>query len=606
MLAMPAIMHRIASDSSIPQEQHSFDNQGPAMPAIRHRIASDESIPQGNNSWDNQMSFEIQDLSAVTQQQMTFKGPSLLSMMIGENGADSVYNEWRITLWLGPGAGFLFFLVLHLIGPAGLAPEAMRLAGVALWLAVWWMTEALPLGVASMLPLAAFPLMGIATNSDVSSAYSSTLFWLFFGGIQLSLALERTGLHKRIALIIIRSMGTRVAFLMLGLNLAVGLLSMFLSNTSTTVMLLPVATALVTALEADGAVKMDLKKPFMLGLAYSASAGGIGTVIGTPPNGVLVAMAFKDFGIDISFAKWSAFAIPFSLILLAVVWVYFILMYRIPFTPLPAGHPLFEQMRTGAGPVTQAEVHVGIVFGCTVFAWMTRSLVEQALCLNPGFWADDTIAIVMVISLFIIKAEYKNGEVEPLMDWKTMLKMPWDLFFLFGGGLAMADGFRTTGLSAWLGDQLSFVEMLPRWATIMVVVFTVTFLTEVTSNVATANVWLPIVGQMSINMGKSPLFLMIPTTVAASCAYMLPVATPPNAIVFGSGFVTIRDMARTGFLLSLIGVVLVTLWNLTWGPVVFDFDNYVPPPIRSGAAAVVERQLGDIHQPDCQFFFGWL
>jgi len=530
--------------------------------------------------------FEIEDGGKFAHEEARklSKAPTVLSMLAGEERAQLITQEWRITLYLGPTLGGLVFLGIWLASPEGMTSEAQRLAGVAVWMAIWWMTEALPLGVGSMLPLAVFPMFGIATNKEVAGAYSSTLFWLFFGGIQLSLAIERSGLHRRIALAIIRAMGTRVAFLQLGLNLAVGLLSMFLSNTSTTVMLLPVATALIAALEAGGSLGVDLKKPFMLGLCYSASTGGIGTIIGTAPNGVIVAVA-SDFGIDIGFAKWMAFGAPFSVLMILFLWCFFVIVFRVPFKALPSDHPLFEQLQRGPGPRSQAETRVGIVFACTVFAWMTRSLVEEAFCLPSGFWKDDTIALVMVISLFIVKAEYRTGEVKPLMEWETLLRTPWDLFFLFGGGLALAEGFKTTGLSLWLGEQLvTYIDGTPIWFTIGLVCLCVTFLTEITSNVATASVWLPIVAQISINMGKSPLFLMIPTTLASSCAFMLPVATPPNAIVFGSGMVTIRDMAKTGFFLSLCGVVFVTSWVLFWGPVIFDFDEI--PPLNA-------RQLAD-------------
>lgn len=512
---------------------------------------------------------------AKDQMQSMPRAPTVLSLIVGEEKAAKVYEEWRLTLWLGPILGFVVFLLLEWASPAGLRDDAKRLAGVAVWLGEWWMTEALPLGVASMLPLCAFPVLQITTNSKVAQAYSSTLFWLFFGGLQMSRALERCGLHRRIALVIIRAMGTRVALLQLGLNLAVASLSMFLSNTSTTVMLLPVALALIQSLETGNYIPVDIKKPLLLGLAYSASGGGIGTIIGTGTNGVLVLNAAAQ-GYDLSFALWSSFGMPFSAIMVLVIWLYFLVVYKVPFTPLPAEHPLFEELRVGAGPVTQAEVRVGIVFACTVFGWMTRSMVEDYFCLDGGFWKDDVISIIMVLVLFTVKAEYKNGEVKTLMDWEALLKTPWELFFLYGGGLALAQAFAETELSAWLGGQLGFVTAYPDWAVIMIVVFCVTFLTEVTSNVATSNVWLPIVAEMAINMGKSPLFLMIPVAMAASCAFCLPVATPPNAVVFGSGMVSIADMARAGITLSLTGVLLVTAYTLAVGPLVFDFENHTP------------------------------
>jgi len=343
--------------------------------------------------------------------------------------------------------------------------------------------------------------------------------------------------------------------------------------------------ALVSTLEEGAASKVSFKKPFVLGLAYSASCGGLGTLIGTPPNLVLVEVAMKEAvtkfpefseGIEISFFRWCLFGVPVALTMVLIIWAYFTVLWRVPFEPLPPDSPIFEMLREGsAKAMSGAEKMVAVVFSATVISWLTRDLVNDYFELPKGMWSDEIIAMIAVILLFILQAEFEvgSGEVKTLLDWDCVLKFPWELFFLFGGGFAMAGAFGATGLSSFIGASLEgIVRPLPDWGIIGVTCFMLTYLTEITSNTATATVWLPIVADLSYRLGKSPLFLMIPCTVSASCAFMLPVATPPNAVVFASGYVTIPEMAKTGFLLSLMGVCVVTIYTSLLGPVVFDFS----------------------------------
>jgi len=484
----------------------------------------------------------------------------------------------RIGLLLGPTLALLTGLCLALVRPAGMEPAAQRVASVTVWMAVWWMSEAVPLGVTALLPLAAFPPLGILTSSLVAGCYSVSITWLFFGGFQLAFAVERTGLHKRLAFGVMRAMGTRPPCLMLGMMLSIGVLSMFLSNTSTTLMILPVAESMTASLGA-GEVSQQSQafgKALMLGVAYSASMGGIGTIIGTPPNGVLAAQA-KTFSLRVPFAGWAGFAAPLALIMVVLTWLYLVVVFKIPRADLGANHPVRLALRANKfGRLSQAEVRVALVFAATVLAWVCRKPVVVALHLPKGWIEDSTISIAAAILLFIIPAKDERGVSTRLMDWQTLLKTPWDILLLFGGGFALATGFKETHLSAWIGDQLCLLRDLPTVLLVLFVVLVVTFLTEVTSNTATANVLLPIIGELALSVGAQPVTLMVPATLAASCAFMLPVATPPNAIVFSTKRLKMTDMAKTGLLLNFSTALLITLWMCTWGRLWFDMEPAEP------------------------------
>jgi len=336
-------------------------------------------------------------------------------------------------------------------------------------------------------------------------------------------------------------------------------------------MILPVIQTIASSFEAGDMQQRKFGKALLLGTAYSASSGGLGTIIGTPPNGVLVAQS-TTFGIRITFARWMGFGAPLAIIMICLIWLYLVFSFQVSFKDLPSDHPAREALQRKFGPMSQAEWRVGAVFFFTVLFWMIRKPLVQALGLERGRLEDDTVSIIAAICLFLIPAKNDKGETEYLMDWPTLLKTPWHILLLFGGGFALATAFKATNLSTWLGSQLVILGSLPPFLVVLLMVLMVTFLTEVTSNTATANVLLPIIGELSCSLGVMPATFMVPATLAASCAFMLPVATPPNAIVFATKRITMKDMALTGLGINLASAVLITVWMFTWGHIWFDMD----------------------------------
>ncbi|MCA9540720.1 MAG: sodium:proton antiporter [Myxococcales bacterium] len=464
----------------------------------------------------------------------------------------------RLGLWLGPVLAAAVWLGLAAIG---LKAEATRLAAITALMATWWMTEAAPVAVTAVLPLVLFPWLGVSPAKSVAPNYGHDLIWLFFGGFQLAFAIERRGLHRRIALFLVRLIGTRADRLVLGFMLAAGLLSMWLVNTSTTLMMLPVALAVAKAIEPEG--DGPFGAALMLGLAYSASVGGMGTYLGTAPNGVFRGIAEK-FGVAITFGQWMAFAAPLSLVLIGLIWVY---LTRFAFSirrgELPDDHPARLALAEDLGPWTPPQRRVAVLFAVTVAMWVSRRWLLEGLGISTKAVTDSTVAVGAAVLLFLLPAGLGR---QRLLTWRDATATPWHLLLLFGGGFALADGFDATGLSRWLGGVLAGVTAgLPAPVVVLAVVLFMTFLTEVTSNTATATVLLPVIGGLAVAMHIAPALLMVPATLAASIGFMLPVATPPNAIVYGTGRVTLPQMARAGLWINLGSAVVITGWMLTWG-----------------------------------------
>ena len=466
----------------------------------------------------------------------------------------------NVGFWLGPIlAGVIWAIPL---GEA-LSPGAHRLAGLTVWMATWWMSEAVPVAVTALLPLALFPLLQIQGAKDTATAYGHDLVWLFFGGFQLAFAIERWGLHRRIASAIVRVIGTREDRLVLGFMLACGLLSMWLLNTSTTLMLLPVALAVARAIE--GAEAGPFSAALLLGLAYAASVGGMGTYLGTAPNVVFAGVA-DQFGVTISFMDWFIFAAPLSVLLILVIWLF---LTRVAFpvgrVDLPPEHPAVQALGAERLPWSPGEKRVAVIFLLAVTAWLTNRWILAALGFEKSYVTDTTIALAAAITLYIVPVPTPEGR-RPILTWTESLRTPWHILLLFGGGFALASGFQETGLSAAMGQGLaSVVDGMPLPLVILGVVLLVTFLTEVTSNTATATVLLPVIGGLAVQMKIAPELLMLPATLAASCAFMLPVATPPNAIVYASERFSLRDMSRAGLWINLGAALIITGWMLTWG-----------------------------------------
>jgi len=449
----------------------------------------------------------------------------------------------KIGLWLGPA------LAAALVVFPDLEPRVKNMAAVAVLMAVWWITEAIPIPATALLPVALFPTLGIAAGKSTASHYFNSIIFLFLGGFLFAIAMEKWRLHERVATRIIRILGTSPRRLLLGFMIATWLLSMWISNTATAMMLVPMATAILARLSAQyGDERAGLYgKRLLLGIAYAASIGGTATLIGTPPNlslARILTITFPDAP-AISFASWIVFALPFATVFLLVAW----------WLLAPRWDVGAQADLKLPGPMSREEKWVAALFVLLVLGWTLRRFWAQLLP-EPKFVDDGTVAILLALPLFIIPA-HGGGR---LLDWNDAARVRWGIVLLFGGGFALASGFTESGLSAWLGDALKVFGSLPPIVLVLIVCTTITFLTELTSNTATTEMILPVLAALAVATDVHPLLLMIPATLSASCAFMLPVATPPNAIVFGSGQVEMSDMVRQGLRLNLIGVVLITLW----------------------------------------------
>lgn len=473
----------------------------------------------------------------------------------------------NIFLVLGP----LVFLILQTFDPpSGMPESAFSMLGITFWMAIWWVTEAIPIGVTALLPIILFPLTGAVDLSSTTASYGHKYIFLYMGGFMLAIAIEKWNLHKRIALQVIRIIGTNVSKIILGFMVATAFLSMWISNTATSVMMLPIAMSIVTQLKDNPATLEDenliFGKALMLGIAYSASIGGVATLIGTPPNLVFAGYVEEVYGIEITFWQWAKWGLPIAIPLLVIAWIY---LTKFAFTfkqkEFPGGREEINSLIKELGPMKKEEKIVLGIFVLTAFAWITRSFVLQPLL--PAI--DDTIiAMCAGILLFTIKSDNKK---EPLINWEDAVKLPWGIILLFGGGMALASGFETTGLAEWLGSQMSLLQGLALIVLVVVIVASVNFITEVTSNLATTAMLLPILAPIAIGLDINPYILMVATTVAASCAFMLPVATPPNAVVFGSGYLKISDMAKSGIWMNIVSIVFLSLMVYYLLPLIWDF-----------------------------------
>lgn len=463
----------------------------------------------------------------------------------------------RIGLLVGPLA---FAGLLLLPVPAQLDAAGWRVAALALWMATWWLTEALPLAVTALLPLVVLPLLGAAPVKSVAPAYANPVIFLFLGGFLLAAAVERWGLHRRIALHMVHRLGLRPDRLVLGFMLATALLSMWISNTATVMMM--VAIGMAVASQAGGA-RQQTGAALMLGIAYAASIGGVATLIGTPPNAILAGVARTSLGVEIGFAQWLLFALPLvaSMLLLAW-WLLTHVLFRASGKGDVEGAAALRAAFAALGPLQVQERRVLAVFGLVAAGWVLRGFVDWDILTRLD---DAGIALTGAVLLFALP----DGQGGRLLDWPTAARIPWDILVLFGGGFALAQSFGSSGLTAWIAGRLGLLAGAdPLWLIAGVAVLVV-FLTEITSNTATATLLLPLMAGLAAAVGVEPLLLMVPAAVAASFAFMLPVATPPNAIVFGTRQVGVGQMARAGLVLNLLGCLLLTLCAYFWLPVAF-------------------------------------
>ncbi|MAD28948.1 MAG: anion transporter [Woeseiaceae bacterium] len=470
-----------------------------------------------------------------------------------------------IGLYIGP---IIAIYMLLAPAPDGLSNEAWSVAAMGSLMAIWWATEAIPIAITALLPLVFFPLLGISSIQEAATPFANKVIYLFLGGFIVAFAMQRWNLHRRIALTILQYVGGNGRSLVGGFMLVSASLSMWVMNTSTTMMLLPIAISVITVIHGtvehlNEKQKQDFQYALLLGIAYAATIGGMSTLVGTAPNAMLAAFMLETYDTDLSFSKWMLVGIPLSLVMAPLAWVALTRWtFKVDFATNDTGRLALKKMKDDLGSISTPEIRVGIIFLLLAIAWITRPI----LITLPGLSAldDSSIAMAGAISLFMIPSGDKTDPV--LLRWIHLEKLPWSILLLFGGGLSLAAAVSNSGLAAWLGSNLSLISDLPTTLLVMIIAVMIIFLTELTSNVATTATFLPVIGAIAIEMGINPIILAAPVTLAASCAFMLPVATPPNAIVFGSGLLNIPKMIRAGLVLNLIGIIVVSLVSLTLAP----------------------------------------
>jgi sodium-dependent dicarboxylate transporter 2/3/5 len=484
-------------------------------------------------------------------------------MEIALRAARARYQD--IGIWAGPA----LCLLMLWIGPqGGLDDAAWRTAAVGSWMAVWWATEARPVGVTAFIPLVLFAPLGITTLKGAAAHYANPIIYLYLGGFLIALAMQRWDLHKRIALMLLTVSGTNGRSLVGGFMLTAALLSMWMTNTSTTMMLLPIVTSVIaviadTVSDIDDTERKNFNLCLLLGTAFGATIGGVATLVGTPPNAFLAAFLADNYGIEISFARWMLVGIPVTVVMLPLCWLVLTrFVYPISFETSRETRDLLQRLKADLGPATSAEWRVGIVFLCVVFGWMSRPWLSKILPLDGV--TDPGIVMTAAFAMFLIPSGGKN--TLRLLNWQQTKELPWEILILFGGGLSLAAAVSETGLAHWLGASLVPLGTFGIAAIVVGAVILVIFLTELTSNLATTATLLPVLAALALELGVSPVTLTVPVALAASCAFMLPVATPPNAIVFGSGMITIPQMAKAGFWMNMLGIVLLSLVALLLAP----------------------------------------
>jgi len=482
-------------------------------------------------------------------------------------------NWWLVAL--GPAAG----LVLALLLPASLSFEGRAVAGCALWMAIWWMTEAAPIPVTSLLPLVLFPLFGMGSMKEVAAPYADSVVFLVMGGVILGLATEKSNLHLRVALLTIRAVGTKPAQIVFGLMAASAFISAWVSNTATAVIMVPIAVSilqLVRSVDRDAAGK-KFAASMLLGVAYGVTIGSTATLIGQPPMALMKAYLGEAHGFDLQFGHWMLVGVPWALVMLFIAWLVLTkFVFRAEVKEIPGGKEMIRQELVKLGSMTTPERRVGLIFLLAIFFWVFVPFIADIPAVAEalpflGSISDTQVAMAAAIACFLVPAQKRS--VDPtgaaLLRWSAAKEIPWGLLLLFGGGLSLSAMFTATGFSDWLGGQVSGLTGVPSWLVLLVVIIVSLALTELTSNTATAAAFFPIFGAVAVGLGMDPLFMTIAVTLAVCSAYMLPVATPSNAVAFGSGEVSIKQMVRAGVWLNVISLVLIMLVMSTLVPLVF-------------------------------------
>ena len=484
------------------------------------------------------------------------------------------FNKNILGLILGP---LLFLAIMIFVDAEGLSFEAKCILASTAWMAVWWVTECVPISVTALLPIVLFPLTGGMDLATTTAAYGHKLVFLFVGGFLIALAIEKWHLHKRLALNIIRVTGSNKSRVILGFMLATAFLSMWISNTATSIMILPVGLAIISQLKDDPKTIENENEVFgkslMIAIAYSASIGGMATLIGTPPNMVLAGVVEESYGIKLNMFDWMKFGVPLSSFLLIICWLYLTkIAFKFKNEEFSAGKEEILRQINKLGRFSNEEIKVLIVFTLTALGWIFRGSIETIFPM-----IDDTIiAIFFAVTLFIIPTKNHKSNTT-LLVWNDTVKLPWGILILFGGGMAIASAFGKSGLALWIADLLQNLNDVSLFLIILIIVTSINLLTEVTSNMATTAMLLPVLVTIALAIEVHPYFLLISATLAASCAFMLPISTPPNAVVFGSGFLKIEDMFKKGIWMNLISIITITLVVYFTLPYVFEMTAELLP-----------------------------
>ena len=532
-------------------------------------------------------------------------GDGAAGALDGSDAAETSGGQDPRPLWLPRLAGLAAALLVwvSLGGSENLSPDARWVATIGTLMAVWWMTEAIPLSATALLPIVLIPMLTESTVGEATAPYASSIVFLFLGGFLIAIAMEKWNLHRRVALLTLVRVGVEPRRIVLGMMIATGFLSMWVSNTATTLMMLPIGLSVLTLviersadapgapagdaggddgsagerLEAGGRISDVVENEdvrrfgicLMLAIAWSASMGGLGTLLGSPPNAIVAGYAADELGREIGFLEWMMVGLPLAATFIVIGWLLMTrVLYRFELDEVPGGREMIEERIRDLGPVGQGEKAVMAVFASAAFLWVVPGLLTSLPGVGESLGAldalDDTaIAVGAGIAMFLIPAE---GSRRMVLEWKDAEEgLPWGVLLLFGGGLSLASAVASTGLDGWFGEQVTGLGALPGILLVAAIVTIVLFLTEITSNTATAATFIPVLGGVAVGIGADPLSLLIPAAFAATCAFMLPVGTPPNAIVFGTGTVTIAQMARGGIVLNLVGVLLITLFCYTLG-----------------------------------------
>tara|TARA_A100001234_G_scaffold45743_1_gene37978 strand:+ start:909 stop:2375 length:1467 start_codon:yes stop_codon:yes gene_type:complete len=483
-------------------------------------------------------------------------------------------NKNILGLIIGP---LLFLAIMIFVDAEGLSFEAKCILASTAWMAVWWVTECVPISVTALLPIVLFPLTGGMDLATTTAAYGHKLVFLFVGGFLIALAIEKWHLHKRLALNIIRVTGSNKSRVILGFMLATAFLSMWISNTATSIMILPVGLAIISQLKDDPKTIENENEVFgkslMIAIAYSASIGGMATLIGTPPNMVLAGVVEESYGIKLNMFDWMKFGVPLSSFLLIICWLYLTkIAFKFKNEEFSAGKEEILRQINKLGRFSNEEIKVLIVFTLTALGWIFRGSIETIFPM-----IDDTIiAIFFAVTLFIIPTKNHKSNTT-LLVWNDTVKLPWGILILFGGGMAIASAFGKSGLALWIADLLQNLNDVSLFLIILIIVTSINLLTEVTSNMATTAMLLPVLVTIALAIEVHPYFLLVSATLAASCAFMLPISTPPNAVVFGSGFLKIEDMFKKGVWMNLISIITITLVVYFTLPYVFEMTAELLP-----------------------------